>query len=87
MATKSVYGDRNCNFDICQTCYDKQPEEHPQPNYRNEEVVRRDNEDVTTGWYGWQQPLRVNGNMRRLPGTMEPAVVVVDEPETDPLGL
>jgi hypothetical protein len=56
MATKSVYGDRNCNF-------------------------------VTTGWYGWQQPLRVNGNMRRLPGTMEPAVVVMDEPETDPLEL
>lgn len=43
LATRDVYGDRPCNFDICLACYSKLPEEHPQPNYKDEKVVTEEN--------------------------------------------
>lgn len=79
MATKSVYGDRACNFDICQTCYSKQPEEHPQPNYRNEEVATQQDQQLND-YNAWVNPMWRNGAGRRLPvGTIEN--LEVDQPD------
>lgn len=34
-----IYSDRRCNFDVCQACWLKLPEEHPYPNYRQDRRI------------------------------------------------
>ena len=45
MFTKEVYGDRSCNFDVCLTCYSRLPQEHPMPDYRNDDVLKKEQND------------------------------------------
>lgn len=60
LATRAVYGDRNCNFDICKACHSKQPQDHPHPGYKDEKVVTEDTEDAQPYRFGW-------GGMRPWP--------------------